>query len=32
LSIGRGSSVALPEAHVLGAEKTPTASHKVRSR
>ena len=32
LSIGRGSSVAMPEAHVLGAEKPPMASHKVRSR
>jgi DNA-binding protein H-NS len=32
LSIGRGSSVAMPEAHLFGAEKPPKASHKVRSR
>ena len=32
LSIGRGSSVAMPEEHLLGAEKSPKASHKVRSR
>ena len=31
LSIGRGSSVAMPEAHLFGAEKPPKASHKVRS-
>ena len=32
LSIGRGSSVAMPEAHLFGAEKPRKASHKVRSR
>ena len=32
LSIGRGSSVAMPEAHLFGAEKPPKATHKVRSR
>ena len=31
LSIGRGSSVAMPE-HLFGAEKPRRASHKVRSR
>ena len=32
LSIGRGSTVAMPEEHLLGAEKPRSASHKVRSR
>ena len=32
LSVGRGSSVAMPEANLLGAEKPPKTSHKVRSR
>ena len=32
LSIGRGSSVAMPEEHLIGAEKPRQASHKVRSR
>jgi DNA-binding protein H-NS len=32
LSIGRGSSVAMPEAHLFGAEKPPKATHKARSR
>ena len=32
LSIGRGSSVAMPEEHLIGAEKPRKASHKVRSR
>jgi DNA-binding protein H-NS len=32
LSIGRGSSVAMPEEYLIGAEKPRQASHKVRSR
>ena len=32
LSIGRGSSVATPEEHLIAAEKPRNASHKVRSR
>jgi DNA-binding protein H-NS len=32
LRIGRGSSVAMPEEHLIAAEKPNKASHKVRSR
>ena len=32
LSIGRGSSVAMPEEHLFSAEKLRKASHNVRSR